>query len=96
FGGPNCMTNTEIVTQQYDHSKIEGLVKNSDWRTANLLSWGHRISALLDLEDRGAVKVASSKGRRGEVYGPLHVLRHDYRVVYGYWVPGAEPKGAKK
>ena len=96
FGGPNCMTNTEIVTQHYDHSKIEGLVKNSDWRTAKLLGHGHEFSALMDLEDRGAVKVASSKGRQGEVYGPLHVLRHDYRVVYGYWMPGAEPKGAKK
>ncbi len=87
FGGTNRLTNAEIVDTRYDLTKIDGLVKGGDWRRDNLLGRGHDFPALLDLEDKGAIKAASSKGRPGvEIYGPIHVPYHDYRVVYGYWL----------
>ncbi|HUU60673.1 MAG TPA: hypothetical protein VMZ50_14125 [Phycisphaerae bacterium] len=81
FGGANRLMGSAVV-RTYDFSRIEGLVPTSDWRKGNvegIAKW----RVLKDLEDGGLVRENTSRGRRGEIYGPLHVLPHDYRIVYG-------------
>jgi hypothetical protein len=43
-----------------------------------------KYRALKDMEDDGLVKENRSKGRSAEVYGPVHVLAHDFRILYGH------------
>ena len=45
-----------------------------------------------DLEDGGFVKDSSSKGQVAEIYGPIHVPPHDFRLVWGYGLPETSPR----
>ncbi|HUU60195.1 MAG TPA: glycoside hydrolase domain-containing protein, partial [Phycisphaerae bacterium] len=82
FGGPNRITGAQTI-REYDFSKIEKIDKNSDWRAPRVSRLANYPS-LLDLEDRGVVKAAGTKGREGEIYGPVYIGPHDYRILYGY------------
>jgi len=83
FGGPNGLKGTEVA-DKYDFSAIDRAVPgNNDWRKGKVVGTAG-YQALQDLEDNGLIKVNTSKGREGELYGPLFVYPHDYRVLYGY------------
>ncbi|MDA0840361.1 MAG: hypothetical protein O3B01_27535 [Planctomycetota bacterium] len=87
FGGPNRLTTGEIL-KDYD---LSFLPENSDWGRKGLQGAVDRLSdeftfnpaALRDLEDNGFVRQMKSDGKI-EVYGRIHIPRHDYRVFYGY------------
>ena len=53
-------------------------------------AWG-REKALKDLERDGAVTQGRKDARklvvRDEIYGPIHLLPHDYHIVYGHYDP---------
>jgi len=87
FGGPNRMTAKEIV-ESYEFRAIP---RDSDWRKGKVLArqsgrGGASFAALMDMEDKGVVLAADSKGQDAEIYGPLFVRAHNYRVLYGYWI----------
>jgi hypothetical protein len=37
-----------------------------------------------------------SRNANVEIYGPIHIWPHDYRVLYGYWGPEREEFVKKK
>jgi hypothetical protein len=79
--GQNRITGREVVAG-YDYGPMKALVPGyCDWGQKILMQQaGYR--ALKDLENDGLVEVNSAKGRRGEIYGPLFVLPHDFRILY--------------
>jgi len=70
------------VTGGYDFSKIDKLVPDSDWRKGSIVR-AIRFGALRDMEDNGLIQEASNKGRKGQLYGPVYIHPHDYRILYG-------------
>ncbi len=92
WGGPgNVQTGAEIIAG-YDFGKIPA--ENSDWRQKKIVDHHYVFgpAALVDLEDRSVANISDSKGQTAEIYGPLHIQAHDYRVFWGYWIPGVEKK----
>ena len=81
FGRANTLTGTKVV-EGYDFSKIDRLVPHSDWRRETILQ-GVRYTALRDMEDDGLVRPADTKGRAGQIYGPVYIPPHDFRILYG-------------
>jgi hypothetical protein len=80
--GPNGNRLTgEEVGKAYDFSKILAAVPNSDWNPGIVGTM--RYKALQDLETDGAVKQNITTGRKADIYGPLFVLPHDFRIVMG-------------
>jgi len=47
----------------------------------------YRPCGLRDLEDGGFVLAPSNKGQTAEIYGPLFVPAHDFRLVWAYGLP---------
>jgi hypothetical protein len=82
FGGPNRLTAQETIGG-YDFGAIP---TDGDWRKEKVLGLHKDYAALQDMEDTGVVRAADNKGQAGEIYGPIHILPHDYRIVYGYWL----------
>lgn len=86
FGGPNSITAPALI-EKWDFSRIP---PDSDWRKQSLQSSIPRQSAsgqvdptaLADLEDAGFVRRAALKDGI-EVYGPLFVPAHSFRLLYG-------------
>ena len=87
FGGPNQVRARDIIAG-WDLSAIP---ENSDWSKRRLQaqvlshagSHGSDVS-LLDMTDRGFVRLAKADRDKGiEVYGPLHIPPHSYRILYG-------------
>ncbi len=69
-----------------DMSRILAMAPQVDWREEiSLADWRMKgATYLLDLEDHGRVKSAANKGRSEEIYGPLFVHPHDFRILYGH------------
>ena len=62
---------------------------DSDWRRSKLSRYTpmFRATGLMDAEDGGYVKASIAKGQTAAIYGPIYIRRHDYRIVYGHWLP---------
>ncbi len=91
FGGKNCAMGNEWV-KGYDWSKIqalnegEGLTEPPDWSAEKV---SHRtdgkLAFLIDFEDGGLVKAEQNPVRDGtEIYGPIFIGPHDYRIVWAW------------
>lgn len=83
FGGANIMTEATAMAK-LDFAKIP---PDSDWR-ASFIGGRPRNDqggpqALLDLEDNGAVRQLPNLKASPDVYGPLYVGAHDFRIIYG-------------
>ncbi len=89
-GKGNVQTGSEIIAG-YDFGRIPD---GSDWRKKKVVDHHYVFGppALMDLEDRSVANLSDSKGQTSEIYGPLHIQQHDYRVLWGYWLPGEEKK----
>ena len=61
---------------------IPGIAADSDWRVTPQTR--PDLGVLLDLETRGIVEQAPSKEKGLQVYGPVFIQPHDYRIIYGY------------
>jgi len=87
FGGPNRMDSMEVLAGH----DLSHLPENSDWGRRGLVNAVKRNphdplfdqAALMDLEDKGFVRQRRSRGGM-ELYGRIHIPRHDFRVFYGY------------
>jgi hypothetical protein len=68
--------------------KLTGIPDDSDWRQEKLLRTRSTKSlALMDLEDRGGVVAAEpAAGQGSQIFGPIFVPAHDFRIIYGYAV----------
>jgi len=94
--GPGGSTLTGLaINRSYDFGTIPD---DSDWRREKIGSyrWMFGATGLMDLEDRGYVKVSTSKGQTAAIYGPIYIQRHDYRIVYGHWQPQPAKKQKKR
>lgn len=83
----STLTGLEII-QGYDFGTIPD---DSDWRREKVgtYRWMFGATGLMDAEDGGYVTVSTSKGQTAAIYGPVYIPRHDYRILYGHWLPGA-------
>ena len=83
FGTRNGLT-APAITRMTDFA---GVPDDSDWRQSRIArrmgGRGDPAYALMDLEDHGVVLYSDSKGQDANIYGPLFVRAHDYRIVYG-------------
>ncbi len=84
FGGPNRITAGAVIGT-WD---FPGIPADSDWASKSLArssSPGDRRTPnphLMDMEDSGYVTLASSRGGQ-EIYGPLFIPAHSFRLLYG-------------
>ncbi len=94
FGGLNALLGTEIH-RNYDYS---GTPADGDWRRAVVTSMARSklLYYLQDLEDGSPVVRCKSANKNVDIYGPIFVRRHDYRVVYGFWDPSRQEPPLKK
>jgi len=90
FGGQNQLTWRNIVSQ-LDFSGTDGLTEStsvqlgpSDWRKGKVLGSVKDKMALKDLEEDGTVLSAPKQPSGAEIYGPVFIRAHDYRILYGY------------
>ncbi len=79
LGGENRVRGENVVAG-YDWERIEGLVPQSDWRS-DKIGGAAKYRALIDMEDRGLIKVSARAKRGQEIYGPVFIRPHDYRVL---------------
>ncbi len=85
FGGGNRLT-LEAIRKSYDYSVVPPA---GDW-SLQYVKGGRanaRVFHLRDLEDNGAVQGTKPKAGGAEIYGPLHIDGHDFRLLWGYWLP---------
>jgi hypothetical protein len=78
------------VVRAMDFGKVPD---DSDWRTARVAKYFGDSYGLRDLENGGYVRASSNKGTTAEIYGPLYVPAHDYRLVWAYGLPGEDAEG---
>jgi len=82
FGGENNLSIDEI----YGRLKVP----QGHSMGGRVYAWGGS-KALEDLERAGAVtqsrKDARMKVVRGEIYGGVHILKHDFKILYGHYDP---------
>lgn len=83
FGTRNGLT-APAITKMTDFSAIP---EDSDWRQSKIAGrMGGRkrkAYALMDLEDHGVVLFSESKGMDANIYGPLFIRPHNFRILYG-------------
>jgi hypothetical protein len=83
FGTRNGLT-APAITKMTDFSAIPD---DSDWRQskiANRMGGREREAyALMDLEDNGVVLYSESKGMDANIYGPLFIRPHNFKILYG-------------
>ncbi|HUU58843.1 MAG TPA: hypothetical protein VMZ50_04820 [Phycisphaerae bacterium] len=86
FGAGKARPTGIEVFHDHDFGRVPD---DSDWRKEKISNWywTYGDKGLKDLEDGGFVKDSSSKGQVAEIYGPIHVPPHDFRVVWGYGLP---------
>jgi hypothetical protein len=84
LGGPTASTVATIMGT-YDAA---GIPDDSDWNKRKWPGRNGSRKALRDLEDRGAVIDSEAKGQTAEMFGPLFIPPHDFRIVYGYGLAG--------
>ncbi len=89
FGGGNQLTWPDIV-RDLDFSGTDGAQgtspwadRPSDWRKSKILGSVEGM-ALKDLEEDGTVLASEKQPSSGEIYGPVFIRPHDYRILYGY------------
>ena len=80
FGGPNRLTISQAIAG-WDAAKIPA---DSDWSKSRFPTSvkGEPPVCLLDVTDKGYVRAAAVKGGT-EVYGPLYIAPHSYRLLLG-------------
>lgn len=84
FGGANVLTEGEMLSQ-LNFAKIPG---DSDWRQPYIIGFRPREDAagknvLADLEDGGVGRQLPNLKAAPDVYGPVFVGAHDFRIIYG-------------
>ncbi|MFO7870219.1 MAG: hypothetical protein R6V03_02165 [Kiritimatiellia bacterium] len=86
FGdGPGRLHGAGIM-RELDYGRVP---EDSDWGMKAVLGRpAYHKTGLLDLEMRGLVRSASNKGQAAEIYGPIHVPRHDFRLLLARGMPG--------
>ncbi len=91
FGGELCTMRGNDMLNTLDFGAIP---PEADWRKEKVANWPSRFRehGLMDLEDHGFVIESSNKGQTARIYGPVYVPAHDFRVLYGHWLPGDEKK----
>jgi len=91
FGAGKVRPTGIEIFHDYDFGRVPD---DSDWRKEKIANWywTYGDKGLKDLEDGGFVKDSSSKGQVAEIYGPIHVPPHDFRVVWGYGLPETSPR----
>ncbi|MCX5660339.1 MAG: DUF6067 family protein [Planctomycetota bacterium] len=79
LGGLNAKTANETAGT----FSVAGLPENGDWKVGQLAA---RLPAannvLLDLETNGLVDMAPTKEKGEQVFGPVFILPHDFRILY--------------
>lgn len=81
FGGPNRQT-LPVVRKGYDYGKLPPA---ADWASTKNQAGPRGLTHVLkDMEDQGAVAPQSAKGQKGEIYGPLHITAHSFRLVSAF------------
>jgi hypothetical protein len=83
FGTRNGLT-APVITKMGDFGAIPD---DSDWRQSKIArrmgGRDHKAYALMDLEDNGVVLYSQSKGMDANIYGPLFIRPHNFRILYG-------------
>ncbi|MFW5803562.1 MAG: hypothetical protein ACOCWJ_06550 [Verrucomicrobiota bacterium] len=82
LGGANSLTYWPEMTKTYWQDDL--IPSNSDWRKNNVRNYvvgrGKTLESMIDMEGEGQVRQASKDGSL-EIYGPLFIPAHDFRVV---------------
>ncbi len=88
MGAMNAQTMSEIVNG-YDYSMAPDQSDYSKTRATAEAAMRHSklTFALKDMEDHSAVVRAKSANPRVDIYGPIHIRAHDFRVLHLYTSP---------
>ncbi len=75
------------VVRELDYGKVPD---DSDWRKEKIAPAFRKDYGLRDLENGGFVRASSNKGTTADIYGPLYIPAHDYRLVWACGLPDAD------
>ncbi len=92
FGKGRWRSGGATVAEGLDYGKVPD---DSDWRKEKVLHF-YKGNGLVDLETGGLVQEFPPKGQTAELYGPLYVPAHDYRVVWACGLPMGDDKQPAK
>ncbi|MBS3764744.1 MAG: hypothetical protein KGZ25_15700, partial [Planctomycetes bacterium] len=95
FGGPNSLLVAEIYSEYRLHHKDENAWNG--WKN-RFGGQYHRYFGLKDVETGGAVARSLYKRGKmvpGQIYGPIYVRPHDFRMLYGHYDPTAAKESVR-